>query len=120
MTGLEDRVLNHLADHCIVERGTDGIWTYEKFSDNTYHAWYEGLAGWGAGTSWAGGYFHKATGTSPPSFSKTVTAETGVKTDANLAMFCGVNLTTLETYWHDGSAGAKSGLHMRLDLYGTW
>lgn len=120
-TGLIDGAMDYLADCThIVDSGTDGIWKYHKYSDGTYHAWYEGLAGWATGSAWGGGYFHKGTGAAPPSFSKSVTAETGVKTDANLAMFCGANLSTLEPYWWTGSASSTSNASVRLDLYGTW
>lgn len=104
----------------INESGTDGIWKYHKYSDGTYHAWYVGAVNLGAGTAWAGGYFHPTTSTlNPPSFSTSVTSFEG-KTNADmLAIYCGYG-NGYASYWFNGTASASNDLKVRLDMYGTW
>ena len=81
------------------ESGTDGIWTYRKYSDGTYHAWYEGGINLLTGTAWAGGYFHQSSSSlSPPAFSTAVTSLAGSPNSATLGMFCG-HATDYSTYW---------------------
>lgn len=38
-TGLIDGAMDLLADHCVVETGTSGIWFYRKWSDGTAECW---------------------------------------------------------------------------------
>lgn len=104
----------------ITESGTDGIWKYHKYSDGTYHAWYVGTINLGAGTAWAGGYFHQATSAlTPPSFSTSVASFEGKANAGVLAIYCGYG-NGYASYWFNGIASASNGLVVRLDMYGTW
>ena len=106
----------------VVDSGTDGIWTYRKYSDGRYDAWYEGNINLNAGTSWAGGfYYHKSSSTlTYPSFSQSVTALHGAPSMATLSIYCGCNTATGETYWANAASGALSNIYVRLDVHGTW
>lgn len=104
----------------ITESGTNGIWKYHKYSDGTYHAWYVGNVNLGAGTAWAGGYFHQTVSTLiPPSFSTSVISFEGKANAGVLAVYCGYG-NNYASYWLNGSASALNGLAVRLDMYGTW
>ena len=104
----------------ITESGTNGIWKYHKYSDRTYHAWIVSTINLGAGTAWAGGYFHKTySALTPPTFSNSVTSFYGAANGSVLAVFCGY-ANDYSTYWLNGAASALDGLRVRLDMYGTW
>lgn len=104
----------------ITESGKDGIWNYHKYSDGRYHAWFVGAVNLGAGTAWAGGYYHQATSTlTPPSFSKSVESFEGKANAGVLAIYCGYG-NGFASYWLTGTAPASDGLKVRLDMYGTW
>ena len=34
-----DQIMDHIADNCIVEQGTDGDWTYRKWGNGTAECW---------------------------------------------------------------------------------
>lgn len=100
--------------------GTDGIWTYRKYSDGTYHAWYEGEVNLLAGTAFAGGYFHQSSAAlTPPSFSTAVTSLSGSPNGAMLMAYVG-HAADYSTYWFNGLAAASNNLSVRLDMNGTW
>lgn len=100
--------------------GTDGIWTYRKYSDGTYHAWYEGAVNLLAGTAFAGGYFHQSgSALTPPSFSTAVTSLSGAPNGAMLMAYVG-HAADFSTYWFNGAAAAANNYPARLDMYGTW
>lgn len=104
----------------ILSSGTDGIWTYRKYPDGKYHAWYEGGINLTAGTAMGGGYFHTAQSSlTPPSFSKEVTSMTGACNGAILMAYLG-HSPNYESYWWNGSSGALTSIQVRLDMYGTY
>lgn len=104
----------------IVESGKNGIWNYHKYSDGRYHAWLVGSINLGAGTAWAGGYFHQSTSTlTPPSFSTRVDSFEGKTNAGVLAIYCGYG-NGYASYWFNGNAPAINGLAGRLNMYGTW
>ena len=101
--------------------GTDGIWTYQKYSDGTYHAWCNSAVNLAAGTAWAGGYYHLSTSSlTPPSFSSTVNAMVGAARGSVLMAYVGYDSSTLQSYWLNGTSSTLNGVSVRLDLYGTW
>ncbi len=103
-----------------LESGTDGIWSYIKYGDGTYHAWYEGNISLLAGTAFAGGYFHQSSSAlTPPSFSTAVTSLSGFPNGAMLMAYVG-HAADYSTYWLNGVATAATGQPVRLDMYGTW
>ena len=103
-----------------LESGTDGIWSYIKYGDGTYHAWYEGSINLLAGTAFAGGYFHQSSAAlTPPSFSTAVTSLSGFPNGAMLMAYVG-HAADYSTYWLNGVATAANGQPVRLDMYGTW
>lgn len=102
------------------ESGTDGIWTYRKYSDRTYHAWWRGYVSLLVGTAWCGGYFHQtASAMTPPSFSVEVTSVSGFADATQLLAYVG-HATDFSTYWFNGVSQAGSGYPVRIDMYGTW
>lgn len=102
------------------ESGTDGIWSYKKYSDGTYHAWYEGAVNLLAGTAFAGGYFHQSSAAlTPPAFSTAVTSLTGAPNGALLMAYVG-HANDFSTYWYNSVATASSNQPVRLDMYGAW
>ena len=102
------------------QNGTDGIWKYRKYEDGTYHAWYEGNINLGAGTAFAGGYFHQSSAAlPPPSFSSSVTALVGAPNSAVLCAYIG-HATDYSSYWLNGTSAAVNNVSVRLDMYGTW
>ena len=104
----------------LIEQGTNGIWTYEKWSNGTYHAWYVGNVNIAAGTAMGGGYYHATTSAlTPPTFSKSVTSLTGAANGANLYAYVG-HAPDYKTYWWNGVSSAASNIPVRLDMYGTW
>lgn len=109
-----------LSKPIVVESGTSGIWTYRKWSDGTYDAWYDGTINLGAGTAWCGGYYHLSTSDlTPPSFSTGVTSFYGATTSAVLAVYCGAS-STYRSYWLNGSSGTLNNVSVHLDMHGTW
>lgn len=101
--------------------GTDGIWTYRKYGDGLYHAWYEGAISLGAGTAMGGGYYHISDALEEPSFSKSVTSLRGSANGAVLYAYVGCNQVDHKTYWWNNSQAAPvSPVYVRLDMYGTW
>lgn len=104
----------------VVEQGTDGIWSYRKWKNGDYHAWYEGNINVGAGTAMGGGYYHTSSSAlTPPTFSQTVTSLTGASNGAQLFSYVG-HSATYQTYWWNGASGAVSNIPVRIDMYGTW
>ena len=100
--------------------GADGIWTYRKYADGTYHAWWIGGINLLSGTALAGGYFHKSgSELSPPSFSNSVTSLYGAANGAQLYAYIG-HSATFETYWWNGVSAGANNVLVRLDMYGTW
>lgn len=105
----------------ITESGTNGIWKYHKYSDGTYHAWYEGPINLLAGSALGGGFYHtSSSGANPPSFSRSVTSMSGANCSATILAYVGVNVTNYQTYWWNGAANAVNNIPVRLDMYGTW
>lgn len=101
--------------------GTDGNWTYQKYSDGTYHAWCNSAVNLAAGTAWAGGYYHLSESSlTPPSFSSTVDAMVGAARGSVLMAYVGYSPSTLQSYWLNGTSSTLNGVSVRLDLYGTW
>lgn len=99
--------------------GTDGIWTYRKYSDGTYHAWFSGSINLDAGSSWLGGYFHRSsTAVSPPSFSTGITSVFGASTGSQLFVFAG--FSSGYTYWLNASNSALTEQIVTIHVYGTW
>ena len=104
----------------IISSGTDGIWSYHKFEDRTYHAWYVGSVNLLAGTAGIGGYWHQTSSAlSPPSFSQSVTSLVGAPNSAVLCAYLG-HAVDYSTYWLNGVAAAVNSVSVRLDMYGTW
>ena len=109
-----------LTTNMVVEQGTNGIWTYRKWSNHTYDAWYVGVINLMAGTSWLGGYYHKTTSVlSPPSFSQNVTDMQGYANSDALNIYCG-HTSNLETYWLNNTSSSSDNVGVRLDIHGTW
>ena len=103
-----------------LESGTDGIWTYRKYDDGKYHAWYDGNVNLQAGTAFAGGYFHQTSSSlTPPSFSTAVTSFSGYANSAVLCTYVG-HTPDFYSYWLNGTAGAVSNVSVHLDMYGTY
>lgn len=103
--------------------GTSGIWTYRKYNDGTYHAWYEGGVNLGTGTAFGtGGLFYHSSLSSldPPSFSVSVTSMSGSVNGAVLGAFVGYNTAEYKTYWLNATSGSVTNYLVRLDMYGTW
>lgn len=104
----------------VCEQGTDGIWTYRKWNNGDYDAWYEGSINVGTGTAMGGGYFHTSTSAlTPPTFSQSVTSLAGASTGALLFAYVG-HSATYQTYWWNGSSGAINNISVRLDMHGKW
>lgn len=104
----------------VIQYGTDGIWTYHKYDDGTYHAWYEGNINMGAGSAFMGGYFHQSSsGVTPPSFSTAVTSLVGAANGALLYAYVG-HATDYSTYWANSASSSATNIPVRLDMYGTW
>lgn len=105
----------------IVERGTSGVWTYEKYNSGWYKAWYTGNINLLAGTAWAGGYYHNSSSTlAPPSFSKSVEYYTGSPNGLVLMSFVGVNTTNGTTAWKNGTAQATTNVPVHIECGGRW
>lgn len=105
----------------IVEQGTDGIWTYRKWNNGSYEAWYEGNMNIGTGSAMGGGYFHTSSSAlTPPTFSTSVTSMTGACNGQVLLAYVGHDITTYQTYWWNGASTAANNVAVRLDMYGTW
>lgn len=102
--------------------GTDGIWTYRKYEDGTYHAWYEGNVNFMAGTAWLGGYYHSTkSDLSAPSFSRTITSLTAAPNGSQLFAYLGNTMGSgNRLYFLDGVSTAQDGKPVRIDMYGTW
>lgn len=99
--------------------GTDGNWTYQKYSDGTYHSWFSGSINMDAGSSWIGGYFHRSsTAISPPSFSTGITSIFGTSTGSQLFVFAG--FSGGYTYWLNASSASQTGQEVTIHVYGTW
>lgn len=102
--------------------GTDGIWTYRKYDDHTYHLWYVGTINLEAGTAFAGGFFHKSGSaliSTIPSWSQSISSMSGSVNGGTLAVYCGRD-SDLYTYWWNSLSATVTGLAVRLDVYGTW
>ena len=107
-------------DLYVVEQGTSGIWTYIKWSNHTYDAWYEGNINLGAGSAMGGGYFHTSSSAlTPPTFSATVTSMTGGADGALLYAYVG-HSSSYQTYWWNGASASANNIPVRLDMHGTW
>ena len=105
----------------IVDNGTDGIWTYRKWSDGTYDAWVDAAINLLPGTALGGGYYHKSYSALPaPSFSTRVSSVHGSPNGANLVAYLGRDTSTNETYWWNGVANAANAVAVRLEMHGTW
>lgn len=105
---------------CSYASGTDGIWTYRKYGDHTYHAWYVGNINVNAGTALGGGYFHSSTSAlTPPSFSSSVTSMSGSANGGNLYAYMG-HASDFVSYWWNGVSASATTIPVRLDMYGTW
>lgn len=102
--------------------GTDGIWTYRKYDDGTYHAWYVGNINFMAGSAWLGGYYHSSRSElSMPTFSNTVTSLTAAPNGSQLFVYVGNTLGNgNRLYFLDGVAAAQDNKPVRIDIYGTW
>jgi len=109
--------LNH-----IIESGTDGIWSYHKFKDRTYHAWYCGGINLDASIgSFLGGYYHmQRSNLLPPSFSTSILSLTGSANSDMLIVYLGYNLSTHSTYWLNGVTEALNNVKVRIDMWGTY
>lgn len=123
--GVINDAMDYLAD-CIhiIESGTNGLWKYIKYSNHTYHAWYEGPINIQAGLTWGvsgnGCYYHESTSSlSPPSFSTSVTSFTGAVNKDLLMAYVG-HSPTYSSYWLTGFSAAQNNVQVRLDMYGTW
>lgn len=110
----------------IVEKGTDGSWSYTKYSDHTFEAVYNGGFALNAGSAWAGGYYHKTTyGIALPSWASSWTLKSAIKTDGIL-MFCvGISAESdgLHLVWQNGAAAAVGGTSFGdavTVISGTW
>ena len=105
---------------CSYASGTDGIWTYRKYADHTYHAWYVNAVNFKAGSAWLGGYYHQTTSAlNPPSFSTGVSTLTGQANSPQICIYCG-HAADYSTYWLDAVSGTRNDVPVRLDMYGTW
>ena len=118
-----DQIMNHIADNCIVEQGTSGIWKYRKYSDGTYHAWYEGAINLDYRNTFGQGlwFYRSRSAATPPSFSTSVTSFGGFPNSANLCLYSGHD-NDIYTYWVLGAYNASgfNNYNIRYDLYGTW
>ena len=100
--------------------GTDGLWTYRKFDDHTYHAWFAGGVNLSTGTAFVGGYYHPTKSSlTPPSFSQSVTSLIGGSNSPVLCAYLG-HASDYATYWLNGTASEVNNVPVRLDMYGTW
>lgn len=115
----EQGVATNVADY-IVEQGTDGIWTYTKWSNGSYEAVYVGTVNMQAGSAMGGGYFHQTSSAlTPPSFSQTVKSLHGAANSAVLFSYIG-HANDYSTYWWNASSTAVSNVSVRLEMHGTW
>ena len=110
----------------IVEEGTDGQWTYKKWSDGTYEALYTAGFALNAGTAWAGGYFHKTTyGLPLPSFATSWRLQSAQKSDGVLSWCVGAQEESdgLHFIWQNGGSAAVSGanfVNTIVTITGNW
>lgn len=119
-----DQIMNHIADNCIVEQGTSGIWKYRKYSDGTYHAWYEGTVSIESGASWGSGfYYHAASVVTAPLFSNSITSFTAAPIAGQFNMYCGCgqpDTSSRKPYLVNTSPSSSSNVTVRYDMYGTY
>ena len=120
------KILDALKADYVVEKGTDGNWTYRKWNSGRYEAKYYGGFSLNAGSAWVGGYYHEtAYGLALPSFARDWHLVSAVKSDATL-MFCvGARTLTdgLHLTWVNGGAAAVSGTalgYATVVIEGTW
>ena len=107
----------------VVEVGVNNSCRYEKLSDGTYHAWWLGILSFEAGTAWMNGYFHRSSVVTAPSFALTVDRVIAGSSSANLAIYCGCNITSkdnIRLYFYDATSGAESGRMIMAEIVGTW
>lgn len=108
-----------LGSAVIVETGTDGVWSYRKFSDGTYDAWFDEKINLLAGTLWSGGFYYHLTSSEypAPSFSKSVTSRNAHANSAVLLMYAGHNGN--QYYFANASSAALSAA-IHAEVKGTW
>lgn len=105
--------------------GTESIWTYRKYNDHTYIAWYDGSINIGVGHTYGGVnglYYHESVSSySPPSFSKTVIRCNGWSTGAQLIAWLGYNLTKSKYafYWLSPNSTSRA-VSVHFEVQGTW
>lgn len=111
----------------IVEEGTDGVWTYKKWSNGEYEAIYTSSMALNAGTAWwTGGYFHKSTyGLALPSFALDWYLKSAQKSDAILSFCVGASIESdgLHFYWVNSGSAAVSGSNFTntiITIVGKW
>lgn len=107
----------------VVEAGTNNGCRYEKLSNGTYIATWAGTVSFEAGSAWMNGYFHRSSAITAPSFSLTVDRVIAGSSSANLAIYCGCNITNkddIRLYFYNATSGAESGRAIMAEIIGTW
>lgn len=101
--------------------GTDGIWTYRKYDDGTYDAWYVGTINLDYANTFGSLWFYVSrSALLPPSFSTSVLSLNGAENDAQLALYAG-HTNDLKTYWVKAAHVSQfDNAKVRLDLHGKW
>lgn len=103
--------------------GTDAIWKYHKFSDGTYHAWYEGTISLYDCKPYGGLWFMKHTSAlNPPSFSTLMTSFVGASNGSIIFAYLGYDSNN-SSYWLCGTNYGTSIINdfaVRFDMYGRW
>ena len=107
----------------VVEVGISNNCRYEKLSDGTYNAKWAGTVSFEAGTAWMNGYFHRSSVVTAPSFALTVDRIIAGSSSANLAIYCGCNITSkddIRLYFYNATSGAETGRAILAEIVGTW
>ena len=123
------KVLEKITAHdyaYIVEKGTNGSWSYTKYSDGTYEAYYTAGMALNAGSGGYGGYYHKSTyGLPLPSFAKTWSLKSAIKGDGVISWCLGVAEESdgLHFYWMTTTSASVYGsnfVNTNITIIGTW
>lgn len=111
----------------IVETGTDGVWSYQKYNSGEFDAMCRVGANVGAGSAFLGGYFHAADAIAAPSFMKSGHIVSCVKGDAVLASYVGgaisADFTSITTYWLNAVSTALTESQfgrINMKIHGSW
>jgi len=129
MTGLLDRIMNALANNCIVESGTNNLWKYKKYADGTYEATYTKqhtqfnvAAGPSTGEYYSGDLLIAAR----PSFAKTVDGALGTPFAGSMTSGPRVYRITVDSnndvrvQFRTQSSVTNASTQVAYKMWGTW